>query len=189
MRLVACCRCWDPDAANPKSFAAFDGAACELLAEEAPVGGRRDTNTTRANLLPMWNEFEEQRPADRVHHTGILVYLTFLAFAYSFAVVINIYAITDPRIVARLSKIPEWPQWAYGVQALCGALNLMWIAAVFFWQRLGFWGFLVTNLGMTVINSVCKLPPSMAALPLVFVALMFVFLHWGGPRSTWSKMR
>ena len=139
----------------------------------------------------MWHRdpFEElHAPAERRHQPAVLVFLVLLALLFSFQVIVNLWAITDEKTLATLSKFPI-PPWAYGIQALCGALNLMWIVAIFFWQRLGFYGFLVTSLGITGINLACNFAPHLAGLPLVSVALLFVALHLGASRSTWRQMR
>lgn len=125
----------------------------------------------------------------RGHRSVLLVYLTLLSFLYSFALVINVFALTDARIAARLQLIPEWPEWAFAMQALCGGLNLVWIAAIFFRQRIGFYGLLITSLFMTVINMLCQFSPTAAGLPLVLVVMMYALLQWGTPRSTWAQMR
>ena len=65
----------------------------------------------------------------------------------------------------------------------------MWIAAIFFWQRLGFYGLLTTTIVMALINILAEYPPAAAGAPLLLSALAFIVLHWGGNRSTWSQMR
>lgn len=120
---------------------------------------------------------------------GLLIYLTLLTFVFSFQVVINLYAITDPQIISRLPQLPDIPQWGYGLQALLGALNLMWISALYFRQRLGFYGLAGTTVLMVLINIVSNYPPAVAAAPLAWTAVAFVLLHWGGRRSAWTMMR
>ena len=100
-----------------------------------------------------------QQP-ERKHSPLVLMFLVLLALLYCSQVVINLYAITDEKTLANLAE--SFPPWAAGLQALCGALNLMWIAAIFFWQRIGFYGFIATSLGMTAINLLCEMDPKLA---------------------------
>ena len=125
---------------------------------------------------------------ERKHQPLVLMFLSLLALLFSLQVCVNLYAITDERMALRLAQMDE-PVWALGLQALCGALNLMWIAAIILWQRLGYYGFTLTILAMTVINLMCGMEPHLAALPFVFVALLFLALHLGGRRSMWQQMR
>lgn len=138
----------------------------------------------------MWSRdpFDEIYQPERRHQPVVLMFLTLLALLFCFQVCVNLYAITNKDLAPKLAQLP-YPPWAFGLQALCGALNLMWIAAMFLWQRLGYYGFILTSLGMTAINLLCEMEPKLAALPLVFVALLFLALHIGGRRSMWQQMR
>ncbi|MCA9175184.1 MAG: hypothetical protein KDB14_11935 [Planctomycetales bacterium] len=138
----------------------------------------------------MWqpDPFEFNETEKRRHHGYVVLFLIFLSLLFCAQVTINLYALTDEETAAQVQRGP-FPPWSLGLQALCGAMNLMWIAAIYFWQRIGFYGFLATNLGMMAIHLACHLDPKLAGLPLVSVVLMFIALHVGAPRSTWAQMR
>lgn len=125
----------------------------------------------------------------RAHKGYVLGYLFTLVVFYTLTLIFNVYAMTDEQTAQRLRVVLKVPDAAMALVTICAAVDLLWIVAIFFWQRLGFYGFLVTSVVMFLGHLQVKTPVGQAVLALVPVAILFFLLQLGTPRSTWSQMR
>jgi hypothetical protein len=146
-------------------------------------------------MMPVRDAFPEGR-RQRTRSLAVTLFLALLIVLYSFTVSVNITALTNPDFYRELqNQYPNAPVWFLPVLTIGAALNIIWCIALLRWKKWAFYALLLTSLGMSGLHLV--LHQTLAADRSVVVgavtivgavAVLFVLLILGGPRSTWRQL-
>jgi hypothetical protein len=85
-------------------------------------------------------------------------------------------------------KFPTISRTTLWALAALAVLNIVFVAALFLWKRWAFYGFVVTNLAVFVLNLNAGLGFVNALSGLVGIPILFGVLRLGGEKSGWSQL-
>lgn len=133
-----------------------------------------------------WNDQSPRR-----HRGYVLAFLLLMAVVYTIFAATNIQASMSKDLATALLR--ETPGWVLPAVTICMLLNVVWLAAVFFWKRAGVYGFFLTSAAIAAANSQnAELRPYLVAGTTLILAppvLLFLVLNLGSPHSTWRDMK
>lgn len=121
------------------------------------------------------------RPKKR--HGCLRVWLVFMLISNLFAVSVYLFGNTSVR-----DYYPNSPTWVFLILILGGVLNIIFIFALFYWKKWGFWGLLVTYLVSFFINLYLGLGIIQALIGLSGLAIFYGVLQIGGEQKGWSQL-
>jgi hypothetical protein len=150
-----------------------------------------------------------RRPVARVRNRGVTVVVGLMIVYYSFCVSVNLVPLLHAEGKARLDEACNFPNWVIPAVTLCFALNVVWSFLLLQFKKWAFYALLVTSLCLCAIplagGGLGELAKIWEAggllsyeglgqlveypiLSLIALAVLFVLLRLGGPRSTWSQL-
>jgi hypothetical protein len=84
-------------------------------------------------------------------------------------------------------QVPDYPDWAMPAGVVACLLNIVFILALFAWQKWGFYGLVAMSALGFAMNLAAGLG-AQAAVGLVGIVILFLVLQIGGERSTWKQL-
>jgi hypothetical protein len=161
--------------------------------------------------LGMYPDEDEylKRPVARARSKAVTAILGLMIVYYTFCLVVNLVPLWDVKGKARLDEVCRFPHWVIPAVTLCFALNLAWSFLLLQFKKWAFYALLLTSICLCAIPLVGGGLDQLAAaleagellspegrgqlvdypiLSLIVMAILFVLLRAGGPRSTWSQL-
>ena len=150
-----------------------------------------------------------QRPRIRTRNIGVTIVVGLMIVYYSFCVSVNLTPLLTRAGQARLADLYHFPGWVIPAVTVCFALNVTWAFRLLQGRKWAFYALLVTSLCLYSIPLVGggweQLMAAWRAgaiwseeglgqlvnaplLSLILLAVLFVLLRIGGPRSTWNQL-
>jgi hypothetical protein len=84
--------------------------------------------------------------------------------------------------------LPDMPGWAPAILALMGALNIVFVVALFQWKKWGFFGFVVVSVTALAVNLQSGVSPLQSGFGLLGITVLYAVLQIGGPKSGWAQL-
>jgi len=150
-----------------------------------------------------------QRPKPQTRNLGVTMVAGLMIVYYSFCVFVNLTPLLTRDGQARLADLYHFPFWVIPAVTVCFALNITWAFRLLQGRKWAFYALLVTSLCLYSIPLVgggwLQLVAASRAgaiwseeglgqlvsaplLSLILLAVLFVLLRIGGPRSAWNQL-